>query len=368
METALTAFIVLLVLTFSGCSQKNCLVAPSATGRSEPIVGAIRWDGWVGSLNVAGLEVEHTLGPHGYHYRAPFFSKEVGYDSIECRETTQAVMDQDISYARSAGIDYWAFCWYPQNSGLDIARQLYLGSSLRDSLKWCAILGTGLFDYDYDGRWLIERFKEPNYQKVLNGRPLVYLYPAVVPDSNELAELRNMSKAAGVPDPYIVVMEYTAKKAKGLADKLGADAISCYASSYNFVTGAQYNGAAYSPTILESDEAGWSAYKATGEKIIPWVTTGWNPKPRIERSTLWSSYYSPAGWAEDGTPDQIAQNLQNALTWTKNNRNVAEANTLILYAWNEFDEGGWICPTIVPATNQINTNRIDALRSVLVSR
>ncbi|MCO5237190.1 MAG: hypothetical protein M9933_13065 [Chitinophagaceae bacterium] len=29
-----------------------------------------------------------------------------------------------------------------------------------------------------DAKWLVERFKENNYQKVLNGRPLVYVFSA----------------------------------------------------------------------------------------------------------------------------------------------------------------------------------------------
>jgi len=31
-----------------------------------------------------------------------------------------------------------------------------------------------------------------------------------------------------------------------------------------------------------------------------------------------------------------------------------------MYAWNEFDEGGWICPTLGN-----NTSRLDAIRKIL---
>ena len=358
MKTTFFPFGILIALTFLTCHEKDSNTPPNE--RSRPIVGAIRWDGWVGTLNRAGLEVEHTLSPHQYHYRAPFYSKEISYDSIQCRGTTQAIMDQEISYAKYAGLDYWAFCWYPPHSGLDTARQLYLASSHKGDINWCVILGTNPFDYNTDAAWLIERFKENNYQKVLNGRPLVYVFPSTATKSNQLAQLRRMSKDAGEPDPYIVVMGFTAKNANAIADSLNADAISCYASSYNFDTGTQYNGAAYSPTIYNSDQTGWATYAASGKKLVPWVTTGWSPKPRIERSVLWNSYYTSDGWAEDGTPDQIAQNLQNALTWTKNNINATEANAILMYAWNEFDEGGWICPTLGN-----NTSRLDAIEKVL---
>ena len=111
---------------------------------------------------------------------------------------------------------------------------------------------------------------------------------------------------------------------------------------------------------MESDEAGWGKYSATGKKIVPWVTTGWNPKPRIERSVSWSKYYKANRWAQDGTPDQIAENIQKAMKWAKINKNSDEANLILIYAWNEFDEGGWICPTLGN-----NTDRLEAIRRVL---
>ncbi|MBX3255303.1 MAG: glycoside hydrolase family 99-like domain-containing protein [Chitinophagaceae bacterium] len=328
--------------------------------REKPLVGAIRWDGWVGDLNRAGLEVERILSPNQYHYRAPFFSTIVNDDSIQCRGTTQAIMDQEIAYAKYAGLDYWAFCWYPPHSGLDTARQLYLTSKHRDDINWCVILGTNPFDYNKDGKWLVERFKESNYQKVLNGRPLVYIFSATATLLSQLIELRNLSRLAGVPDPYIVVMEFSIRNAVAAADSLHADAISCYASVSDFETGAPYKGAAYSPAVSKSDQAGWEKYVASGKKLVPWVTTGWNPKPRIERSVLWNSYYTSDGYAKDGTPDQIAQGLQNAINWSRSNANAAEANVILMYAWNEFDEGGWICPTLGN-----NTSRLDAIRKIL---
>lgn len=361
MKTIFIRFGVLVAFTlFTSSTCRKMQTNASSNERPEPIVGAIRWDGWVGTLNRAGLEVEHTLSPNEYHYRAPFFSKEMGYDSIQCRGTTQAIMDQEITYAKYAGLNYWAFCWYPPHSGLDTARQLYLSSAHKNDIKWCVILGTNPFDYNTDAAWLIERFKENNYQKVLNGRPLVYIFSAAGTRPHQLTQLRNLSKAEGIPDPYIVVMEFTAKNAVAIADSLQADAISCYASAYSFDTGAKYNSAPYSPSVPESDQAGWVAYAASGKKLVPWVTTGWNPKPRIERSVLWNSYYKSNDCAEDGSPDQIAENLQNAINWTKNHLSFTEANAVLMYAWNEFDEGGWICPTLGN-----NTSRLDAIKAIL---
>lgn len=333
----------------------SCLIScsPPSPHRQGTLVGAIRWDAWVGDLNPAGLEVERALGPNQYHYRAPFYSKEISHDSIQCRGATQDIVDKEIAYASDAGLDYWAFCWYPPHSGLDTARQLYLASKHRDNIKWCVILGTNPFDYDTDAVWLVDRFKEKNYQKVLNGRPLVYVFPSAKTNPHELAKLRNLSKEANIGEPYIVVMEFSVKAAVAMADSLQADAMSAYISW----TGK--NGEPYYPVIPRADSLGWEGYKATGRKVVPWVTTGHNTKPRIDNPVSWTTVPSD-GWVSDGTPGQIADNLSNALRWTMVNRSTVESNTVLMYAWNEFDEGGWVCPTLGN-----NTSRLEAIRKIL---
>lgn len=52
------------------------------------------------------------------------------------------------------------------------------------------------------------------------------------------------------------------------------------------------------------------------------------------------------------------------------------ANTLIIYAWNEHDEGGWICPTLAVDENgnqlynedgskKLNESRIQAVERAI---
>ena len=62
--------------------------------------------------------------------------------------------------------------------------------------------------------------------------------------------------------------------------------------------------------------------------------------------------------------------LASALQFTKTNPKRARANTVIGYAWNEHDEGGWLCPTIkvdsketgTPLKNADGTFQIDDAR------
>lgn len=349
---------ILVALSLMACPVKNDN-NPSGK-RDRPIVGAIRWDAWIGDIgndlgdvSKVGLQVERSLNPNKYHYRAPFFSKEISRDSILCRGTTQEIMDQEIAYAKYAGLDYWAFCWYPPHSGLDTARILYLASSHKSDINWCVILGTNPFDYNSDARWLVQRFKEDNYQKVLNGRPLVYIFPDRETTPDQINLLRKLCRSESVPEPYITIMESSAKNAAAKADSFHADAV----SSYNSWTGK--NGEPYSPVIPRADSAGWENHKATGRKVIPWITLGHNTKPRIDHPVSWMKIATDE-WVSDGSPREIAENLCNALQWVNNNKSVAEPNTILMYAWNEFDEGGWLCPTLGN-----NTERLDAIEKVL---
>ncbi len=335
---------------------------PIGKKKIRPLIGAIRWDAWIGNIgngltdaSHVGLQVERSLGPHQYHYRAPFYSKEISHDSIQCRGTTREIMDQEIVYAKYAGLDYWAFCWYPPHSGLDTARQLYLASSQKSGIKWCVILGTNPFDYNTDGEWLIQRFKEDNYQKVLNGRPLVYVFPSTATSPSQISGLRDRCKKQGIPDPYITVMEFSAKTAIATADSLKADALSSYISW----TGK--NGEPYYPVIPRADSTGWENYKATGRKVIPWVTLGHNTRPRIDNPVSWTKVESDQ-WVSDATPQELAANLSNALQWINKNKSTVEANAVLIYAWNEFDEGGWLCPTLGN-----NTSHLEAIRKTLNS-
>ena len=56
--------------------------------------------------------------------------------------------------------------------------------------------------------------------------------------------------------------------------------------------------------------------------------------------------------------------LARALAFVKANPRICPARTLIIYAWNEHDEGGWLCPTWTPS-GQADDSRVQAIRKVL---
>lgn len=351
----------MVLVLFVSTMSAVLLIQPFKAEASNPndsIVGAIRWDGQVGDLSPVGLEEERALGPNGWHFRLPFYATEPTADSCTMRCTTQDKMDQEIAYAKEAGINYWAFCWYSaletdDTRNMYIPRDLYLSSTHKYDINWCTILFTHPL-YSSDEDWLVARFQEANYQKVLGGRPLIYCfnYPSLV-DPAQITRLRSKCSAAGIPNPYVVALDFSTGGVVAFANQIGADAISSYVS-----TGS--NGQSYS-SMASSERSNWDAWKNTGKKVIPWVTAGWDPRPRIQCNPPYAyASYSSNSWVQFPTQSELSGQLQSAIDWNAANTASAETNAVLMYSWNEFSEGGAICP-------KLNGDRsyLDAVKSVL---
>ena len=52
--------------------------------------------------------------------------------------------------------------------------------------------------------------------------------------------------------------------------------------------------------------------------------------------------------------------MKAAATFVSVNPSVVPARSVLIYAWNEYDEGGWIAPML-----DDGTARLDAIRAVL---
>jgi hypothetical protein len=321
-------------------------------------VGVIRWDAWVGDANTDGVgapyvgqQVERSLGPYQYHNRVPFYGQELSSTAVHARATTQAVMDAEIAYANRAGIDFWAFVYYANGSGMDIARHLYESSTVKGDLKFSHIIGASATPAFAQ---LISDFVKPTYQKVLGNRPLLFIFTDTSAGYTraDIDTLRNQTMAAGAANPYVVMLNYDGGRASNFANVVGADAISAYVTYAS--GGGSYSG------LSSSERNKWNAHKSTGKKVVPWVTAGWDPRPRITNPVTWTSY-APNAWTHPATPSQIREQVRAATTWAASNVNAAEAGVALMYAWNEFDEGGWVCPTLWEGTARVDAIS-DALR------
>ena len=337
---------------------------------ARPLIGAIRWDAWYDPANgVVAQAVETDLQPAAFAARAPSFTSVNANGGLTINGDTTAEMTREIQLAHSAGIDYWAFDFYGAGDPMSNALQLYLQNpsnslvdfALIDSAGW----GATLSNFQSQIAQRVAMMEQATYQHVEGNRPLYYL---MVPSSQIVSQwwggdaaqmrvavdaLRNQVIAATGANPYIVVMG-SPVQAAAFATQIGADAISAYA-----IAGNDQN-ASYQ-TLTNATEAGWNAELATGKTVVPTVMTGWNPSPRVQNPVPWGSS-GMASYAT-ATPAQIAAQLSSALAFVLAHPD-STAGTALIYAWDEFDEGGWLAPTYVAGNPQGDTARLAALAAI----
>lgn len=372
------------------CTLLTAMLVPAcAPGAGEPsgqiLVGAIRWDAWHrpstdtvhGGYGGPVKAVEYSLSRKQYQTRAPFFARILSDSAIRIEGYTREVVDSEIAYAKEAGLDYWAFLLYPTGNVMSQGIGLYLSSEHRRDVDFCVMATTT----DFNGRRenpdgiprLLRMMEEPGYVKVQGGRPLLYFFR---PDEEwvngvggpERARglvdsLRIESIRLGAGDPYLVVMHYDPEVAARMAGILGAQALSEYAEWGD----GGHNGTPYT-NLTEAARSFRDSCAATGYDVVPLATTGWNRLPRIERPVPWERAWQEPGQGMDRyfalpNPDEIAEHVLEECNWIRNHPDAAPASTLLIYAWNEHDEGGWLCPTI-NRDGSINDSRIRALAGI----
>ena len=337
------------------------------------LVGAIRWDAWQEGGGIQKV-VEKTLAPNHWHYRLPFFARVTGSDSVVITGGTQTIMDQEINYAADAGIDYWAFCIYSDDSGMSRGLHLYLSSPLKHRINFALNLQGGHIagssgNWDAEMARYVNYFKDPAYQKVLGNRPLVFLFNPVNPTprfSNAAAvaiaikQLRAATTNAGLGDPYIVYQGWDAINDFNTMRDYGLDAIGAYAVGAGSVKGTPY------AALAAKARRFWEEGKATGANIVPLVSSGWDNRTRQETKTPWDT--GSTTYTLPPTPAELANHLADALDWTSRNHAAATpANAVLIYAWNENDEGGWLVPTLNPDGSP-NADRLAAITAKLKNR
>ena len=334
--------------------------------------GAVRWDAWYPAREATDTSAQclKALSLPKYHFRAPFFAEINEEGNIYIPEYTQEIFDREMEYAIDAGIDYFSYVWY-SHSGLRMARDFHTKSKYRNQVKLCAFLDNNAILKDYAHTELIELFKEDYYQKI-NDRPLVYYFAwnhTVEKIKEDIAFYKEACLKENIAAPFFVVCGIGPDKIKNI----GGDAISRYSIGASKKTFREF---------LDNDVYTiWERHGKEGEKIgidnvLP-LSAGWHPHPRFETPVNWMNV-EENDYVEYASCEEIKEEYKKAKAYLSNedNFNKTLSNTCIIYAWNEHDEGGWICPTLKVDENGnqlydengnklIDTSRLDAIKSVI---
>eukprot|EP01084_Bolivina_argentea_P272598 464173_1 len=390
--------------SFRNMSHKNQIIFVALLSFAthcicRPTVGVIRWDAWNqvnDQYDEISYFVQNDMSPPQFHYRLPFFATTS--PNVSFNNDNQTVMDKEIQYAHTAGIDYWAFDMYcpfkpncvtsspycaqyanqtqccrycPEKPayGLD----LYLTSQYKHLINFTLLLLGSIPCNPTNIDYYVSLLKEPTYQTVtINNtvRPLIYLFMFHQNEVNfcggwnkskqAFDNIRTAVMNAGINNPYFVYMSQGINQAYEYADKLGFDAMSCY----NVGAQGTVNGSAFN--VLAQTNADWwnNAYKGSDneysvKKGIMNIQTGWDPRPRYENPPPWIRQ-GPAYFLQP-TTDELQSLILNAVNFTCKYSDFIEAQTMIIYAWNECTENGaCIMPTLGNGTKYV-----DAMSKIL---
>ncbi len=303
-------------------------------------IGVVNWNATLPAEGYFGSYTTRSLEDEKFCSRLPYYA-DVS-DGLRFPPISQELVDQQLRYAIDAGIDYFAYCFYTSTKienpvsdvdveadwhSLNAMRRLHVTSAYRDKISLCAILRPSKMNpADYDE--LAELMREPFYEKI-DGRPLAYYFGGPAESVPAKAMLEVAAEKAGVPKPYSVLF---ADQEPGA----GFDALSKYT----------YCGTGENFTeVVDGAIQVCEKQKASGLPVIPMVTTGWDPEPRVLHPVPWTSY-PEARYAPPADPAGIRYMGEAYAKWIAANPTCTPTGHVLTFAWNEFEEGGFLCPTL----------------------
>lgn len=336
-------------------------------------LGAVNWDASLPKDSYFGFYQINSLSPSKYRTWTPFYADIIDKEKISYHTRTPEEYEREMQYAIDAGIDYFAYVWYPTEGSLqhektsfkdcshkvhelNYARRLYERSNLKTKLNMCAILGAHPFT-DADLSELIDAFQEPYYEKI-SARPLLYVYGGYREEI--ISKIISMCNERGTPQPYVAVM---VPEAKSKSDFPLADAL----SDYTVVA----EGVSTHAELIEHAKVTNRSRLLPDFKLIPTFTVGWNPTPRIERPTPWTtraeggSIYPSVSYAPRATAKELYQGAESFVEFIKSEVKPANAfiDHVLTFSWNEFEEGGYFCPTYTKE-GETDASRIEVFAKI----
>ena len=375
-------------------ASSQAMAADEARERGRPLLGVQRWDMFSGKGATQQQELGYLPGKQGFlkdhewHDRAPFFCRLTrDVDWIEhpanagplwfnypfSQQLLQETMDQEIRYAYNAGIDFFVYNgparklyangWELRNN-LDCHMASKISEASKVNFTW-ALYAHNAIRYTRSKvaammDETIEYIKMPNWQTVMDGRPLIIVYhPERFRSALQVAQgkeqmtgadfveyIRARVDAAGLKNPYVVgCMEprNSCMHAKWLKED-GYDAFMDYEGTYG-------------GSVAKRDEA--PTYATTTETIVktckqeflnrslpfippcPSMNYKWSHAFSLKKEPKENLYHSQ--WPREG---DLAARVKAVFDFVATHPEDCEAQTVIMFSWNEHSGGGGLCPTM----------------------
>jgi hypothetical protein len=332
-------------------------------GGEEVVLGAWYFGGWSFTADATG----HTwhIGP-GLTEWKPSRKPVWGWrsDSLE-------IMKTQIDYAADYGLSFWGFVWFEesllaQRGGdmplLNKELEIFLAAPNRHKLKFFLLCTDPVSPSNWDKICdaSIKFLKEDNYLRIDNKPVIVFFemdaflknYGNVYADVNAaLQKYRRKAREAGIGEILVGARTWPVPEVRDYQKRF-------VESGFDFLTSYQYEGYGgvreKSKTSQENDYSVMMKYDiqalddVTREKTLPFIPTvgvGFDVRPWEKCHGVDKGLGHPLEYYTGNTSEKIAEHVDQGIQWIKANPDKILARMLIIYAWNEYGEGGWLVPT-----------------------
>lgn len=262
-----------------------------------------------------------------------------------------AVVEQQLKWMRTYGIDYVVFDWFWNGKGTELNHTInaYFKTETKKDVPFALLWSnhtsvprtklefTSMVDY-----WISQYFNKPEFMKI-DGKPVIFIFShtSFVKQAKQigesvpslLAQAEARAKAAGYKGIYFVGSTHVDSALLKTAATSGYSAFSTY----------NYHGRAddMSASFEELDSAyqhvwNWILKESSIPYIVP-MTQGWDKRP-------WGGSANPLHDMSGGVLPSFEAHLAEA-------RRLMDANPSktmkmgVICCWNEFGEGSYIEPT-----------------------
>lgn len=330
----------------------------SLGNESQYFVGAYYFGGWQRSPN--------------YHLDAPYsLLLKPSYKNRKplCGwfDDQQEVMDRELVWAARGDISFFAFLWYwpgamgQEENKLNYPLGCYFNSKnkAKDKIKFCIVYTNhDKFDilpgkeWDYYSHLWTEWMDRDDYLRISvnNNEPTKPLFIIWSPQQFHDHWRKNRGGARAALDKLRVLAfnhGLPGLNIAGCGDPIASREI-FENDGYDIITGYNFhwigNMKVGRPGIYDSLALKhipiWDSMTIISKAAIPVITSGWDLRPWPEAIKV-SSYY------EDRSPKKYKHFCQITKKWIDKHENqVVRPKTVLIYAWNELGEGGYILPTV----------------------
>ncbi len=326
------------------------------------------------ALAYSGAGAENALRPGedyqvGVYYFAGWWQKSPNKWETEGRDwrpdyplripllgqyNDQPTMDREIIAASSHRVDFFQFLWYPNGGPLNQGLRTFLASTNAGRMKFTIeFVNHPPFELGTDAAWesackeWCAAMLHPSYLK-LDGRPVFkihgmdYFYKQNGEQATRvkarLDTLRRIAKENGLSSPLI-----SAGVMPGGVPSLERAAPFDFLTTYMDMPNLPQRPEPYPYELLiKHAEEGWLRYaEHSSRPYVPYVPAGWDPRPWKDPRPSFA-FPTRAEWTAALNRVKSALDRYPRLGIPVGD---GRKKVFLIYAWNEFGEGGIVAPT-----------------------